>query len=404
MEHIKEAVSRFYVEMERLNFGTKRIAATAVILSQIVKKHEEQGLNRVEPTMIQAYIEIVRERFSQDKIGRYYAQGHIYTAYKFLQFCATGKMDASRPKLPITPLSPYYDTVIEAYVDQAAKTEAQKKSRAWAPKRYANWLLLHGVQSFHEAVVQDLHQYLLEDMAKLKSKTVPTLRSELRRFCQWLFEKGYAGSCYESLFEFRVAMERKIKPAPLPDEVAQVLREVNRETAAGKRNYAIILLGVVMGLRGCDVSNLKLGDIDWRQGEIRITQSKTGKLLVLPLTQDVGEALQDYILNARPKSPLAHVFLRLIAPSLPFASGRSPGYIYINYRKRLGLPTIGGLHALRRALGRNLVTSGTPVTTVAQVLGHSDITNTKQYIALDTTHLKACALDFDGIAPLGWDA
>lgn len=67
-----------------------------------------------------------------------------------------------------------------------------------------------------------------------------------------------------------------------------------------------------------------------------------------------------------------------------------------------GLDGPGGFYQLRRAEGKNLVVSGTPVTTVAQILGHTDITNTKQYIALDTASLKVCALSFDGIEPRGW--
>jgi len=90
--------------------------------------------------------------------------------------------------------------------------------------------------------------------------------------------------------------------------------------------------------------------------------------------------------------------LRTRAPIQPLASGSAICGVYGKYRRRLSL-TAQGFHSLRRALGKNLVTSGVPVTIVAQVLGHSDISNTKQYIALDTVHLKECALDFTGIAP-----
>jgi len=70
--------------------------------------------------------------------------------------------------------------------------------------------------------------------------------------------------------------------------------------------------------------------------------------------------------------------------------------------RKAGIEGEGGLYSLRRALGRNMVIAETPVTTVAQVLGHTDIENTKQYISLDTKHLKVCALSFDGIMPRRW--
>jgi site-specific recombinase XerD len=71
--------------------------------------------------------------------------------------------------------------------------------------------------------------------------------------------------------------------------------------------------------------------------------------------------------------------------------------------KQAGVEGGGGFHQLRQAQGKNLVVSGVPVTTVSQVLGHTDISNTKQYIALDTRSLKVCALDFAGIRPRGWN-
>jgi len=70
--------------------------------------------------------------------------------------------------------------------------------------------------------------------------------------------------------------------------------------------------------------------------------------------------------------------------------------------KMAGIGGGGGFYQLRRAEGKNLVVSGVPVTTVAQILGHTDISNTKQYIALDTACLKVCSLSFDGIEPRRW--
>jgi len=330
------------------------------------------------------------------------AQQHIYTVRKFMEFCTTGKINADRPGLPKTLLTPLYDSVIDKYVNDVADTAQQRKSRAWAPKRYAKWLLEHNVSQFGDATIYDLRQYLLDDMHKLKSKTIPTLRSELRRFNKWLFKHGFISNSFEELFDFRVAMERKIHPAPIPDDVARVIAEIDRNTKIGKRDYAAILIGVVLGLRGCDIIKLKLADIDWRQGEIRISQSKTGKSLALPLTTDVAEAIKEYILNGRPKIDSEFIFLRHTAPVIPIKSGGRFGSMYTTYMKKAGVEGEGGFYQLRRALGRNLVVSGTPVTTVAQILGHVDITNTKQYVALDTLHLKVCALDFTGIMPKGW--
>ena len=243
----------------------------------------------------------------------------------------------------------------------------------------------------------------MDDTANLKSKTIPTFRSEMRRFHVWLYERNYTESTYEEFFDFKVAIENKIHPAALPEDVAKVIGQIDRNTNIGKRDYAAIMLGVVLGLRACDVRALRLTDIDWRRGEICIAQHKTGKPLALPLTTDVAEALKDYILNARPKLDDPHVFLRHQTPIGPIKSNSSFGGAYTRYMKQAGVEGEGGFHQLRRAQGKNLVVSGVPVTTVSQVLGHTDISNTKQYIALDTCSLKVCALDFAVIRPRGWN-
>lgn len=123
--------------------------------------------------------------------------------------------------------------------------------------------------------------------------------------------------------------------------------------------------------------------------------------MVLPLTTDVGEAVKDYILRARQTSTSDAVFIRLMPPFVGVKDAWSIGYIYDTYRQKAGLPreSFDGkcFHSLRRSLGKSMVTSGVPVTTVAQVLGHDEIESVKKYISLDTEHLKECALGFLGI-------
>jgi site-specific recombinase XerD len=119
----------------------------------------------------------------------------------------------------------------------------------------------------------------------------------------------------------------------------------------------------------------------------------------------VGLAIQDYILNGRQETKSEALFLRHHAPFQGFANGVAIGDIYDYYRQRAGLPRNAydgkGFHALRRSLGKSLVTNGIPITMVAQILGDDDIESTKKYISLDSVHLKECALNFIGIFPDG---
>lgn len=92
------------------------------------------------------------------------------------------------------------------------------------------------------------------------------------------------------------------------EESDQIIQAVDRNTPVGKRDYAMLLLARYTGLRAVDVIHLQLQDIDWHKNEISIVQHKTQRPLVLPLENIVGNAIVEYILNARPQSDSQSLF------------------------------------------------------------------------------------------------
>jgi integrase len=404
MDTIQDSIQCFQDEMERVGYSIKCRKIASAALARLVDYHHENNSSHFNLQIAHSYLNDIQEKLNNDAMGQYLANEHTWYIRKYIDFCHTGIINADRYALPKLPFPEVFAVVINNYTSEVSHTDQQRKSRAWAPKRYAFWLSNHGVSSFNEIKVTDLRLFIMEDSSNLKSKTLPTFRSELRRFHIWLHDHGYIEHTFEEFFDFKASIENKIHPAAPPDDVAKVLSQIDRTTDMGKREYAAIMLGVSLGLRACDVKHMKLTDIDWRRGEICIAQHKTGKPLALPLTTDVGEALKDYILNARPQLDDQHVFLRHQSPIGPLKSSSSFGGSYTKYMRMAGLDGAGGFYQLRRAKGKNLVTSGTPVTTVSQVLGHTNISNTKQYIALDTQSLKVCALDFKGVEPRGWNS
>ncbi len=402
METIEETMQRFLNEMHRVGYSMKSMNIATGAVTRLCEFHSGKGCKQLDTAVTQEYLETIQKQLDDDSIGQQVAKEHSWYVRKFMDFRDTGAITGERYMLPKLPFPDTFMEVIDAYVDEVANNTQQRKSRAWAPKRYAFWLNNHGIKSFSDISIMDLRQYIIDDTASLKSKTIPSLRSEMRKFHKWLYGHGYIKSTYEELFDFHTAIENKIHPAAPPEKVAKAISQIDRSTDIGKRDYAAIMLGVVLGLRACDVKSLKLEDIHWREGEICISQSKTGKPLALPLTTDVGEALKDYILHGRPNFDDPHVFLRHCIPIGPIKSSSTFGGAFTRYMKMAGVDGGGGFYQLRRAEGKNLVVSGTPVTTVAQILGHTDISSTKQYIALDTASLKVCALSLEGIEPRGW--
>ena len=223
----------------------------------------------------------------------------------------------------------------------------------------------------------------------------------LKKIHMFLRSKGMLDILFESVLFAPRARDRKIQPCISSDEIKRILDQVDTDSGIGKRDYAILQLGICSGLRAGDIANLKLADIDWRNSEIHLIQGKTKQVLSLPLDENAGNAMIDYILHGRPVSESQFMFHRRFAPYQQFHDGVSIASIFRKYLKKAGIPHVTGdgktFHGLRRTLGTEMVVQGIPVTTVSQVLGHRSVESAKQYISLDICGLKQCALSFESI-------
>jgi integrase len=178
------------------------------------------------------------------------------------------------------------------------------------------------------------------------------------------------------------------------EEVSRLLSSIDRSTALGKRDYAIILLAAKLGLRSSDIVNLKLLDIDHDKKMIDIIQVKTGKPLTLVLNADIEEALDEYVKHGRPQSENEHVFLSTHAPysSLSAAAGYA---VACRGFERAGISAAGrrrGTHALRMSYATALVTNGIPYAVITEALGHDDPESAKYYVRVDIRRLRLCAI------------
>jgi len=118
--------------------------------------------------------------------------------------------------------------------------------------------------------------------------------------------------------------------------IVQLLSAVDRSYAKGKRDYAILLLACRLGLRVGDIRTLKLDNLRWAESTIEITQAKTGAPLTLPLTNEVGEALIDYLKSGRPQTKYREVFLKVNPPFDPF-TGNNLYHIVTYWRLLSGI-------------------------------------------------------------------
>ncbi len=183
------------------------------------------------------------------------------------------------------------------------------------------------------------------------------------------------------------------------EDLKKLLDTIDRGNPSGKRDYAIILLVARLGLRSVDVKNLMLSDIKWSENKVMLVQSKTNEPVLLPLLKDVGWAIIEYLKNGRPESDFPNVFLRHMAPILPFSDADHLYQIVAKYMRLAKLPMGGkkkiGMHSLRHTLATTLLEQHASLQEIADILGHQDINSTAVYLKSSLALLRECSLTPD---------
>jgi integrase/recombinase XerD len=177
------------------------------------------------------------------------------------------------------------------------------------------------------------------------------------------------------------------------EQVTRMLASCNRQRAIGRRDYAILLLLMRMGLRAGEVAALELDDVNWRQGEI-VIRGKGSRQERLPLPVDVGEALVDYLRHGRPQHEGPELFMRARAPQAGLSSTGVTEVVHAAC-DRAGLPQVGA-HRLRHTAATEMLRAGAKLSEVGQVLRHRSLTMTAIYAKVDRVALRPLAQPWPG--------
>lgn len=298
-------------------------------------------------------------------------------------------------------ISSYFEDILHEFIETLNHLSQKRKSIYESiTRRYFSFLLKRNIDNLSKINGKDLNDFVVL-ISKSRPDSMDDVMTNFRKlfaFCET--HKGIT-SFKHFLLAAPKSRKHKVFPCFAADEITRLLNSIETTTPTGKRDYAILLLASTTGLRAGDLAKLKLTDIDWKNSEITFIQGKTKKALRLPLTKIAGDSLADYILNARPQTKLQFIFLRSIAPFNQFKNGDSIADIFERYLKKIGIIHEVGdgktFHGIRRLLATEMLYKQTPVTTIAQVLGHKDMNVTKRYISLDIPGLTKCTLGFDSL-------
>jgi len=245
--------------------------------------------------------------------------------------------------------------------------------------------------------VLTLVEHMMSRSAKLNTRAA--IGSNVRRFLRFLYWADLNGSDLAHLVPRTPSYRLAHLPRQLAwESVRMAIDAVDATTPTGSRDRAILLLLATTGIRNKELRSLVLDDIRWRDAEMRIRYTKGRRDRTVPLMQEAGEALADYVRYARPDCVSRRVFLVHVPPVRPIETGATVARIVRLALQRVGVALDGpvGAHLIRHSLATRLVSQRTPINEVADLLGHRSIDTTAIYVKVAVPQLVELALPFPG--------
>lgn len=262
---------------------------------------------------------------------------------------------------------------------------------------FLDFLRSRGVTALDQMQADDISAFIAS-RSSWKARTVSHVASDIRLFLQFLFLRDILPRDFSGVVPtIRVARHDTVPSVWDQELVARLLEVVDRNSPKGRRDYAILLLAARLGMRSGDIRTLRLDDLNWSAATIEMAQAKTGAPLVLPMSEEIGVALIDYLKSSRPSSQHREVFLHLTPPFEPFSEKNHLHYLVKYWRELAGIQFRSkqrrGLHSLRHTLATRLLHEQTPFHVISAVLGHASSATTFIYAKADVEMLRSAALN-----------
>jgi len=250
-----------------------------------------------------------------------------------------------------------------------------------------NWSRLTGAE---------VNRFLLRSSHRQGIPTCIQIVSALRSLLRYLHVRGavpaHLMASVQPVARWRLAGIPKALDA---NQINRLLASFD-DSSVGKRNAAIVLLLLRLGLRAGEVAALDLDDVSWRTGEL-VVRGKGRRESRLPLPRDVGQAVAAYLRHGRPPVSTRGLFVRARAPFTRLTMVGISHFLQDRLRQ-IGVPR-GGAHVLRHTAATQLLRRGSSLSEIAHVLRHRHIDTTAIYAKVDLAGLAELARRWPGGAP-----
>ena len=300
-----------------------------------------------------------------------------------------------------------HDAVLTEFLDDLSKVRTQTTVNAYVftLNKLSPFLAERGVGDLRDLSARDMARFVEAFSASGVSRhTVYSSVSRLRRLVAWLADEGYVDSGLLDGVPRAKTPQAKLPDTYTDEEVRRMVGAVETTSPVGKRDLVACLLAARLGMRASDIVSLELGDLRWRTNTIEFPSKKTGQRTVLPLTNEIGEAIIDYLSNGRPESGSTQVLLRHAKPYTAMRPAQVH-HIVTAALNRAGIAFAGrrhGPHALRASLATGMMASGVPLPTISATLSHATEDTTRIYLRVDVEKLRSCSLEVPPLTNTWW--
>ena len=400
---LERLVARALSELEKLRYSRRSLRRYRTVWRQLVAFSLEINLE-------DKFSEDLATRFSNAyqiregeclKSGERWRRHVVFSLEALGDFARDGCIERPRINMRQTQIPALVQKPLQEYEqycrDRLHLRPTTLRERMRELAIFADFLRLRDTTILNQLQPADLSAFVTSQH-RLTARTVSRIVSDVRSFLQFLLLRGILQRDLSYVLPtIRVPRDATIPSVWDPELLVQLLNAVDRSSPIGKRDYAILLLACRLGLRGEDIRALRLDDLKWETATIEITQLKTLAPLCLPLTEEVGEALIDYLKSGRPQSDRREVFLTLKPPFLPFSETSGLYRTVTRWKELAGIrfrtKQRHGLHSLRHTLATKLLREQTPIHVISEILGHATTASTLIYAKADVEALRTAALD-----------
>ena len=312
---------------------------------------------------------------------------------RFVKYLCHLQLYVPMAELPI--FRPLLDSYLKWMADYQHAVSATLDRRSQSLKQFLKWLGPQAtIAGMSELTPEIVEHFFLSYAQKMGRSARRSMQSTLRTFFRFCLQRGFILRPLDSAVPTLRTYKLATVPRGLTDEQAQkVLKTINRSNNTGRRDYAICQMLYSYGVRGGQIRALRLQDIDWTADQIFFKALKNGKDSLLPLTDEVGQSLLDYLQNARPPSIHPEVFITTRAPYHPLLESNTISSIISRNIIAAGVNCHSkGAHAFRHNFATRMVQKGHSLKEIADVLGHRHLETTFIYTKVDFTILKQVGL------------